>query len=128
MQDIKIGYISLLDLSDKEFETLLDYFEFKKKCPAVRYFASLIGKEAFLEMLDLFSSDAIKFPNRGETIKILNYVSIYHYLKERNFTEDAYQRAKSLYKRKIESLHFIVDTMENLNLDIEEVDEEDEQQ
>lgn len=128
MQDVKIGYISLLDLSDDEFETLLDYFEFKKKCPSIRYFASLIGKEAFLEMLDLFSSDAIKFPSRSETIKILNYVSIYHYLQERNFSQDAFQRAKSLYKRKIESLEFIVNLMSNLNLDIEEVEEDDGEQ
>ena len=72
MSDVKIGFISLMDISDDEFNTLLDYFEFKKKCPSIRYFASLLGKEAFLEMMDLFSSDIIKFPTRNESIKILN--------------------------------------------------------
>ena len=96
--DVKIGYISLFDLSDDEFNTLLDYFEFKKKSPSVRYLASLIGKEAFLEMMDLFSSDTIKMPTRAESIKILNYISIYHYLKDRDFSDLAYQKAKGLYK------------------------------
>jgi len=106
--DIKIGYVSLLDMSDDEFNTLLDYFEFKKKSPSVRYLASLIGKEAFLELMDLFASDTIKIPTRAESIKILNYISIYHYLKDREFSDMAYQKAKGLYKRKIDSLQSIV--------------------
>jgi hypothetical protein len=119
MSDVKIGFISLMDISDDEFNTLLDYFEFKKKCPSIRYFASLLGKEAFLEMMDLFSSDIIKFPTRNESIKILNYISIYHYLKDRDFSDNAYQKARSLYKKKIEVLHNIVNMIENLNLDTE---------
>lgn len=119
MSDMKIGFISLMDISDDEFNTLLDYFEFKKKCPSIRYFASLLGKEAFLEMMDLFSSDIIKFPTRNESIKILNYISIYHYLKDRDFSDSAYQKARSLYKKKIEVLHNIVNMIENLNLDTE---------
>jgi len=113
--DIKIGYVSLLDMSDDEFNTLLDYFEFKKKSPSVRYLASLIGKEAFLELMDLFASDTIKIPTRAESIKILNYISIYHYLKDREFSDMAYQKAKGLYKRKIDSLQSIVNTIDNLN-------------
>lgn len=125
--DIKIGYISLLDISDDEFESLLDYLEYKKKLPSVRYIASLLGKEAFLEFLDLFSSDVVKIPNRGESIKILNYISIYHYLKDRNFSDSAYQKARSLYRRKIDSLHSIVDVMENLySSDLIEEDDLDE--
>ena len=124
--DIKIGYISLLDMSDKEFESLLDYFEYKKKSPSVRYLASMIGKEAFLEMMDLFASDVIKMPTRSESIKIINYISIYHYLKDRDFSESAYQKARGLYKKKIDALHFVVNTMENLsNIDKESgLDEE----
>lgn len=113
--DIKIGYISLFDLSDDEFNTLLDYFEFKKKSPSIRYLASLIGKEAFLEMMDLFASDMIKMPTRAESIKILNYISIYHYLKDRDFSDIAFQKAKGLYKRKLDSLQSIVNTINNLN-------------
>ena len=113
--DIKIGYVSLLDMSDDEFNTLLDYFEFKKKSPSIRYLASLIGKEAFLELMDLFASDTIKIPTRTESIKILNYISIYHYLKDREFSDMAYQKAKGLYKRKIDSLQSIVNTIDNLN-------------
>lgn len=125
--DIKIGYISLLDISDSEFESLLDYLEYKKKLPSVRYIASLLGKEAFLEFLDLFSSDVVKIPNRGESIKILNYISIYHYLKDRDFSDSAYQKARSLYRRKIDSLHSIVDVMENLySSDLIEEDDLDE--
>jgi hypothetical protein len=125
--DIKIGYISLLDISDDEFESLLDYLEYKKKLPSVRYIASLLGKEAFLEFLDLFSSDVVKIPNRGESIKILNYISIYHYLKDRDFSDSAYQKARSLYRRKIDSLHSIVDVMENLySSDLIEEDDLDE--
>lgn len=124
--DVKIGYISLFDLSDDEFNTLLDYFEFKKKSPSVRYLASLIGKEAFLEMMDLFSSDTIKMPTRAESIKILNYISIYHYLKDRDFSDISYQKAKGLYKRKMESLESIVNTINNLNSSEEFEDEGDE--
>ena len=104
-----------------------DYLEYKKKLPSVRYIASLLGKEAFLEFLDLFSSDVVKIPNRGESIKILNYISIYHYLKDRNFSDSAYQKARSLYRRKIDSLHSIVDVMENLySSDLIEEDDLDE--
>lgn len=118
--DCKIGYIALLDMSDEEFELLLDYFEYKKKSPCVRYLASLVGKDTFLEMLDLFAGDQFKIPMRNESIKIINYVSIYNYLKQRDFTEEAYAKARGLFKRKTESLQSIVNSINDMSVDTEE--------
>lgn len=114
--DVKIGYVSLIDLSDDEFELLLDYFEYKKAMPSIRYLASMLGKDNLLELLDLFAGELLKIPNRNETIKLLSNISLYNYLKQRDFSDDSIVRARGLYKRKTDQILSIIEQFDNLNV------------
>ena len=43
---------------------------------------------------------------------------IYNYVKERNFTEDSYQKASSLFKRRVANIKRIVEKTDNITKNV----------
>ena len=110
---MNIGLLSVLDLSEKEIKTLIDYLVSSKDMESLPFLYELLGKDLLL-FLDVFAGDTIKIPTRQELAKIINYIMIYNYVKERNFTEDSYQKASSLFKRRVANIKRIVEKTDNI--------------
>lgn len=110
---MNVGYLSVLDVNDQEFDTYLSYLESSKDMECLPFLNSILGKDV-LHFLDLFAGETIKIPSRQELIKIMNYVIIYEYLKERGFSEEAYQKASSLFKRRVSNLKRVVEKVDNI--------------
>lgn len=109
---MKNGYLSLLDLNDEELNVFLTYLENGKGMESVKYLNSEFGSN-LLEFLDLFAGETIKIPSKNELMYISNYATIYTYLKNKNFTDDAYTRASYIFKRRVPALRKIVDKVKN---------------
>lgn len=107
-----LGYLSVLEVNDEERDLYLQYLESSKDLDCLPFIDSLLGKDT-LTFLDLFAGETIKIPSRQELIKILNYIIIYQYIKERGFTDEAYQKASSLFKRRVDNLQRIVEKVSN---------------
>ena len=114
---MELGYLSVLDLSEEELDTYIKYLESSKGLECLPFLDKVLGKEIIL-FLDLFAGEVIKVPTRSELIKIANYVIIYNYIKQRNFTDDAYTKAASLFKRRVSNLKRIVEKVENITNNI----------
>jgi hypothetical protein len=67
-----------------------------------------------MEFLDVFSGDTIKVPNRTYISKIVKYVKIYQYLKNKECSPEALLNAKRLFKMREASLLRIYKKVEKL--------------
>lgn len=110
---MNIGYLSVLDLSEKELTLLIDYLVSSKDMESLPFLYSILDKNLML-FLDVFAGETIKIPTRQELTKIINYIIIYKYLEERNFTPEAYQKASGLFKRRVSNLERIVEKVGNI--------------
>lgn len=114
---MNIGLLSVLDLSEKEIKLVIDYLVSSKDIDSLPFLYELLGKDLLL-FLDVFAGDTIKIPTRQELSKIINYIIIYQYVKERNFTDEAYQKAASLFKRRIGNIKRIVEKVDNITSNV----------
>lgn len=71
------GLLSLIELSDEDRATLLEYLRKSKKTFDFDCLGIILSTEDFLRFVDLFSGSVIKVPTRGEIQKLVNYVKIY---------------------------------------------------
>ena len=103
-------FLSLIDLEPSEKDIFLKYLLKGKNMESIIYLDAEF-KDNLLEFLDLFQGEVIKIPSKNELVSIANYSIIYNYLKERNFSEESYSRASSLFKKRIPALEKIVEKM-----------------
>lgn len=109
---MKQGYLSLMDFNEDEQNMFLKYLECGKGLEAIPYLQCEFG-DSLLSFLDLFAGETIRIPSKQELMNISNYILIYKYLKDRNFTDEAFTRAASIFKRRVPSLRSIVEKVEN---------------
>lgn len=106
------GCLSVIDLDYDEREYLLDYLSVTSPQSYSDFIFSLLGDKWFLSYMDVLEGLTIKIPPRQTLIKIINYIKIYCYLKSRGFSEEAYEKASKLYKKRVVSLKRIVNKVE----------------
>lgn len=99
----KSGIFSLVEINDRESELFLSYLRSTSKSPAVDFINYLIGSD-YLKFLDLLAGTTFKIPSRKSLYRDIEYIKIYTYVKERNFSFDAIRTAPKLYSK---SLAFI---------------------
>ena len=114
---MNIGLLSVLELSDKEIKTMIDYLVSSKDLEALPFLYEILGKDLLL-FLDVFAGETIKIPTRQELAKIINYIIIYQYVKERGFSEESYQKAAVLFKKRIGNIKRIVEKVDNITSNI----------
>ena len=107
------GYLSIIDLDEEELQMYVDYLQNTRDLEFLPYLQRVLGDD-FLMFLDLFAGEVIKIPTRSELIKISSYIIIYNYLKQRDFSEDAYKKASSLFKRRASNLRRVVEKVESV--------------
>lgn len=107
------GVLSVIQLEDSEKEILLDYLMGVKPATQPDYIFTVLGKE-FLKFYDVFAGTTFKVPSREELLRIINYVKIYSYCKERSFSNDSYDRAAKIFKKRPLMIREIVDKVANI--------------
>lgn len=106
-------YLSLIDMNDSEMQLFLTYLEKSKNMDCLQYLEAEFG-DNLKTFLDLFAGETIKIPSKTELLNIANYSIIYNYMKDRNFTREAYQNASHLFKRRIAAIERIVEKVESV--------------
>lgn len=107
-----IGKTSLFkDISDEQYDLFLKLLSFENG-DFLQAISSLTNKETVLKLLDIFSGEYIRFPNRKSLIWVLTKVSMYTYLKERNFSQDAYYVVSKEYDKTVYEIKKIVNVIE----------------
>lgn len=102
------GCLSIIDLETDEREYLLDYLNVIAPQAYTDFVFALFGDKRFLTYLDVLEGLTIKIPPRQTIVKIVNYIKIYCYLEARGFTDEAYDKASKIYKKRVVSLKRIV--------------------
>ena len=107
-----IGKTSLFkDLSDEQYELFLKLLSFENN-EFLNVINSLTDKDTLLKLLDIFAGEYVRFPNRKSLIWVLTKVNMYTYLKERNFSHDAYYVVSKEYNKTIYEIKKIVNVIE----------------
>ena len=111
-----IGKTALFkDLSDEKYELFLKLLSFENN-EFLEVLSKMTDKNTLLKLLDVFSGEYIRFPNRKRIIWVLEKVNIYTYLKNKNFSDEAYYTVSKEYDRTIYEIKKIVNVIEkNLN-------------
>lgn len=95
------------NLDDEKYELFMKLISFDNT-----EFLSIIdimaGRNTLLMLLDTFAGESIKFPNRKSVIWALEKVHMYMYLKERNFSQEAYHTVSKMYDRSVYEIKKIV--------------------
>ena len=91
------GVLSLMSFTDEERDNFIDYLNSTKPYLCSDYLYAVFGDELFLKFFDVFAGTNIKVPSREEVVKLLNYIKIYTYCKERNFEEEGYEKASKVF-------------------------------
>ena len=102
------GALSLLELNDDERAQFVDYL-YKTKPELNPDLLEVIFGGKVLMVLDAFAGSTVKYPTREFLEKTISYVKIYTYCKTRGFTEEAYELAGKVFKRRKVSIVRIVD-------------------
>lgn len=69
---------------------------------------SLFGRETIL-FLSMFNGCSMKVPDIRYLLKLKKFSKIYLYIKENEFTDEAYEAASKKYKKSVEKLRIITD-------------------
>ena len=111
-----IGKTALFkDLSDEKYELFLKLLSFENN-EFLEVLSKMTDKNTLLKLLDVFSGEYIRFPNRKSVIWVLEKVNIYTYLKNKNFSDESYYTVSKEYDRTIYEIKKIVNVIEkNLN-------------
>lgn len=112
------GSLSAVSLTTVEQDNLLDYLDKAYPQSASELLYAMLG-DRYLMYFDVLEGLTIRIPNRKTLTKIINYVRIYTYVKSRGCTDDAYEAASRLYKKRVSSIHRIVERVES-KINIEE--------
>lgn len=108
MDSSDIGKTALYkNIDDEKYELFLKLLSFEKG-EFLNVLDTLTNKEVVLKLLDIFAGESIKFPNRKAFIWVLEKVSMYMYLKEHNFTQDAYYVVSKEYDKTVYEVKKIV--------------------
>lgn len=116
------GSLSIIELTEQERNLLLDYLSVSTPLSYPDYIWSLLGDQRWLSFFDMLEGLTMKFPSRQALVKVINYIKIYAFLNSRNFTEEAYEIAAKLYKKRVPALKRIVNKVEKV---LERVDTDD---
>lgn len=108
------GVLSIIELNMKEREVFLDYMNIMKPYMNADFLFATFGDRALLKFFDVFAGVNIKVPSREETKKIINYIKIYQYCKDRGFTEDGYEKASKIFGRRLMSVKRVVAKVERV--------------
>lgn len=111
-----IGKTSLFkDLSDEKYELFLKLLSFENN-EFLEVIDKMTDRNTLLQLLDVFAGEYVKFPNRKSVIWVLQKVNMYTYLKQKNFSDDAYRFVSKEYDRTVYEIKKIVKVIEkNLN-------------
>jgi hypothetical protein len=96
----KSGIFSLIKVSEKESDILLSYLRNQNQTPAFDFICYLIGID-YIQFLDLLAGTNLKIPSRKSLYRDIEYVKIYSYIKERDFTVDSVKNAAKIYNKNI---------------------------
>lgn len=108
------GVLSIVNLSYDEREIFLDYMESVNPQMNASYIFSLLGDEKFLKFFDVMSNTTIKVPPRDSVLKIINYIKIYNYCKNKDFSKEGYEKASRIFGRRTMSIMRIVEKVERI--------------
>ena len=107
------GKISLTKLNEEEYGYFLDYLYSNKDFECIDFLASVLGDDLFT-FLDLFEGETIKIPPRKTTLNIISNITIYTYVKDRDFKPSAYESASRIFKKRITAIERIVEKTHNI--------------
>lgn len=99
------------DLDEDKFELFLKFLSFEKS-EFLNIIRVMTDNNTLLKLLDTFAGTSIRFPNRKSLIWVLEKVNIYTYLKNHNFSQDAYYTMSKEYDRTVYELKKIVNVIE----------------
>lgn len=118
------GVLSIMSLSVKEREVLIDYFISSKPQAYIDYIFALMGDKEFLRFFDTLAGCNVKVPTRESMVKVINYVKIYCYCESRGFSSESYAKAAKIFKRGPSSIKKIVHKVQRVLQSGENKDEE----
>lgn len=113
------GALSVVSLSKDEKSLFIDYLMAEKPDLNSDLLEILFG-DKFLMILDAFAGNSVKFPNRDYLEKIISYIKIYSYCKMHGFSNDSYDLAAKIFKRRRVSVVRIVDKVNQVLITKEE--------
>lgn len=116
----KPGVLSIISLSVDERENFIDYMDETNASLGISYLFAILGDKYFLKFLDVMAGETIKVPSRESTVKIINYIKIYTYCKNRGFTEQAMEKAAKVYDRRLVSVQRIIAKVDSILKKFEE--------
>ena len=108
------GELSLIEMSDEEVEDFLDYMEVTSGNSYLDLLYTIIGKDKLLLYMEVLENVTVKMPTKKVVYKIVSYIKMYNYLKKKGFTEEAYESASKLYKKRAMALKRIVVKVEEV--------------
>lgn len=107
-----IGKTALFkDLDDEKYELFLKLLSFENN-EFLQVINTMTDRNTVLKLLDIFAGEYIKFPNRKSVIWVLDKVNMYIYLKNRNFSPEAYYTVSKEYDRTVYEIKKIVNVIE----------------
>lgn len=107
-----IGKTALFkDLSDDKYDLFLKLLSFEN-AEFLEVLNTMTDKNTVLKLLDVFAGEYIKFPNRKSVVWVLEKVCMYTYLKNRNFSDEAYYVVSKDYDRTVYEIKKIVNVIE----------------
>lgn len=99
------------DLDDDKYDLFMQLLSFENN-DFLTVLNNVVDRNSLLMLLDTFAGESIKFPNRKSVIWVLEKVHIYTYLKERDFSQEAYRTISKMYDRSVYEIKKIVNVIE----------------
>lgn len=99
------------DLDDEKYELFLNILSFENG-EFLDILHKMIDRNTLLKLLDVFAGEYIKFPNRKSVIWVLDKVNMYTYLKNRDFSDEAYRVVSKEYDRTVYEIKKIVNVIQ----------------
>ncbi len=96
----KHGILSLINLSEKESETYLEYLRLSSKSPIYDFVKYLIGED-YIKFLDLLAGSTVKIPSRKALFRDIESIKIYLYVEKHGFTEESMMCASKIFGKKM---------------------------
>lgn len=109
----KVGVLALVSTSCVEKSLLLDYLQ-STHGTSIYDFLYLIFSDNFLRVLDMFSGETIKFPDREEVAKIILYIKIYHFCEKDGFSNESIQNATKIFSRRRSSILRVIEKVKRV--------------
>lgn len=102
------GVLSAVHLNKDERDLVIDYYE--KTNPSLNAeFLFVLMDEEWLKFLDVMAGTNIRVPSRDSILKTINYVKIYRYCAQRDFSRESIEKASKLFGRRTASISRIIE-------------------